>query len=96
MLSFMPMVAEEEIASLRGQKVAKKLVNNGNLSKELFKKIKLTNLSGFATYALTAIATGVGTYLAVKAKDSIQAKYKQKKIEKFQKQQETILVDKAK
>lgn len=32
MLSFMPMVAEEEIASLRGQKAAKKLVNNGNLS----------------------------------------------------------------
>ena len=96
MLSFMPMVAEEGIASLRGQKVAKKLVNNGNLSKELFKKIKLTNLGGFTTYALTAIATGIGAYLAVKAKDSIQAKYEQKKIEKFQKQQKTILTDKAK
>ena len=45
MLSFMPMVAEEEIASLRGQKVAKKLVNNGNLSKELFKKLSLQTLA---------------------------------------------------
>ena len=85
-LSFLPMVLEEGIASLRGQKVAKNLVKDNILSKDLFKKIKLTNLGGFSTYALAAVIAGIGTHLAIKVKDNIQAKYEEKKMQKFKAQ----------
>ena len=85
-LSFLPMVLEEGIASLRGQKVAKNLVKDNILSKDLFKKIKLTNLGGFSTYAPAAVIAGIGTHLAIKVKDNIQAKYEEKKMQKFKAQ----------
>ena len=37
-LSFAPMLFEEGLASLRGQGIAKKFVQDGSLSKEIFKK----------------------------------------------------------
>ena len=83
-LSFLPMVAEEGIASLRGQGIAKKLVKEGTLSKDLFKKIKLTNLGGFSTYALAAAVAVVTTKLAISIKDKIQAKYEAKQKAKFE------------
>ncbi len=82
-LSFMPMILEEGIASLRGQKIAKNLVKTGELSKELFKKVKLTNLCGFASYALAGIIGYIGAKLAVKVKDKIQAEYETKKYNKI-------------
>ncbi len=84
-LSFVPMILEEGIASLRGQKIAKNLTKTGELSKELFKKVKLTNLCGFTSYALTGIIGYIGAKLAVKVKDKIQANYENKKFIKFNK-----------
>ena len=82
-LSFVPMILEEGIASLRGQKIAKNLIKTGELSKELFKKVKLTNLCGFASYALAGIIGYIGAKLAVKVKDKIQAEYETKKYNKI-------------
>ena len=78
------MVSEEAIASLRGQQIAKKLVESGDLSKELFKKIKLTNLCGFSTYVLSALTMVATAKVAIKIKDSIQEKYEAKKLAKFE------------
>ncbi len=77
-LTYAPMVLEEGLASLRGENVARKLVKSGDLSKELFKKVKLTNACGFATYVLGAISVALATKLAIKVKDDIQAKHEQK------------------
>lgn len=77
-LSMLPMLAEEGLASLRGQNLAKNLVKEGTLSKELFKKIKLTNLGGFASYATAILATIVTCEVAIKVKDNIQKKYEAK------------------
>ena len=74
-ISFMPMVLEEGIASIRGQKLAKTLVKSKDLSKDIFKKIKITNLYGFTTYSLAAIAGYIGVKLAIKVKDTIQTNY---------------------
>ena len=93
--AMLPMVVEEGIASLRGQKLAKGLVKDGILSKDLFKKIKLTNLGGFTTYAATMVGIGLATKVAVDVKDTIQAKYEQKKLAKFQAKQEKIAARKA-
>ena len=82
-LSFMPMILEEGIASLRGQKIAKNLTKTGELSKELFKKVKQTNLCGFTSYALAGIIGYIGAKLAVKVKDKIQANYENKNFIKF-------------
>ena len=84
-LSFMPMILEEGIASLRGQKIAKNLTKTGELSKELFKKVKQTNLCGFTSYALAGIIGYISVKLAVKVKDKIQANYENKKLIKFNK-----------
>ncbi len=78
LFAYAPMVLEEGLATLRGENIARKLVKSGDLSKELFKKVKLTNAGGFASYALTAIGTALVTKLAIKVKDNIQAKYEQK------------------
>ena len=80
-LSFLPMVIEEGVASLRGQKVAKKFVENGDLSKEMFKKIKLTNLCGFSSYALKAISSALAVVFAIKVKDKIQTDYENQKLQ---------------
>lgn len=77
-----PMLLEEGLASLRGQKLAKSLVNDGKLSKELFKRIKLTNLGGFTSYALALITAVIGCEVAIKAKDKAQQKYENKKMVK--------------
>ena len=83
-LSMLPMVSEEAIASLRGQQIAKKLVESGDLSKELFKKIKLANLCSFSTYILSALTMVATAKVAIKIKDSIQEKYEAKKLAKFE------------
>lgn len=77
-LAIAPIVIEEGLASLRGQKLAKGLVKEGKLSKELFKKIKLTNLGDFTSYASLLVATVIAINAAIKAKDKAQQKYEDK------------------
>lgn len=83
-LAMLPMVAEEGIASLRGQKIAKNLVKSGDLSKNLFRKIKLTNLCGFSTYLLGAAAATATVKAAINIKDKIQEKYEAKQMAKYE------------
>ena len=64
--TMLPMVLEEGLASLQGQKLAKKL-----LSPELFKKVIKSNAIGFSTYLLAAVGAGVAMRLAVKVRDKI-------------------------
>ncbi|MBQ3641801.1 hypothetical protein II906_07770 [bacterium] len=85
--AMLPVVLEEGIASLRGQALAKNLVKSGELTQEIFKKVKLTNLGGFASYALAMVAAGVGAKLTIDIKDKIQEKYEQKKLAKFEEKQ---------
>lgn len=84
LLSFLPMVAEEGIASLRGSKLAKQHVINGNLSQNVFKKIKITNAYGFASYVLAAVGSALAMKVAVNVKDKVQAKHEQKIAQKMQ------------
>lgn len=81
-ISTLPMLLEEGIASIRGQNIAKKLLEEGSLSKDLYKKVKQTNIAGFSTYALSAIAFVVGAKVAIRLKDKIQKDYEEKKFKK--------------
>lgn len=83
-LAFVPMLAEEGIASLKGGKIAKNLFKDGKLSKELLNKVRLTNASNFAGYILLAAGAVLGTKLAIKVKDNLQAKYEAKQEAKYQ------------
>lgn len=65
-LSFVPMVAEELMASRRGNKMAAKV-----LPKDLLNKVKTSNRLGAATYITAAIASGIGAHLASKVRDKI-------------------------
>ena len=82
-LSMLPMLLEEGIASLRGQGIAKNLVKSGDLSKALLKKVRLTNLGGFASYALAVVGAALAAKTAVVVKDKIQAKHEAKVAEKL-------------
>lgn len=81
-IAMAPMVVEEAIASLRGGKIAKNLVKSGDLSKNILKKVRLTNLGGLSSYALALVGTVFATKVAISAKDKIQANYETKKINK--------------
>lgn len=62
----LPMVAEEIMASVRGNKLAKEL-----LSPELAKKVAKSNIFGAASYVGTAVALALGAYAANKVRDAI-------------------------
>lgn len=64
--TFLPMLAEEGLATMKGNKFAKKL-----LSPDLAKKVAKTNAFGFSTYLLLATLSGAGIYLGTKVKDTI-------------------------
>jgi len=64
--AFIPIIAEETMASIRGNKMAKKLC-----SPELFKKVAKSNALGGLTYAITALITGFSVYAGGKVKDSM-------------------------
>ena len=70
-LSLLPKIAEEGLATLRGNKFAKQL-----LSPELFKKVAKTNALGFTTYLVSAVLAGVGIYAGTKLRDAIVEKKK--------------------
>jgi hypothetical protein len=80
-LSALPIVVEEGLATLKGNKLAK----NSGLSKELYKKVKTLNFVGLSSYITAAAIAGLGTAFAVKVKDDIQTKYEHKMELKAQK-----------
>lgn len=65
-IAFLPILLEEGLATLRGNKFAKEF-----LSPDLAKKVSKSNALGFLTYFLTATSSSLGIYLANKVKDSI-------------------------
>ena len=66
MLAMVPVIAEELKATLRGNKMARKLC-----SPDLYKKVVKTNTLGAITYISAALLTGLSVYAAGKIKDSI-------------------------
>lgn len=80
LLAGLPIVLEEGIASLKGNKIAKNLTKEGYLSKDLLKKVYSGNLKGFSTYALVyMLANVVAAKVAIAVKDKIQDNYAKKK-----------------
>jgi len=65
--AFLPILIEEAMASIKGNKFAK----NAGLSTELLNKISKTNKIGYLTYIGSALLTSYAIYLGVKVKDSI-------------------------
>lgn len=64
--TFIPMLLEEGLASIKGNNFAKKV-----LSPELVKKVSKTNALGFSTYVGLATLSSLGIYLGTKVKDAI-------------------------
>ncbi len=64
--SFLPVIAEESLATIKGLGLAKK-----TLSPDLVKKIAKTNVLGLLTYVSLALFTSIGITLGVKLKDKI-------------------------
>ncbi len=77
-LSWAPTILEEGMASLKGGKLAKEL-----LDKSLVKKINKTNALGFASYVLCAAASIAGIKVATAISDKITEKKHQKKLQKL-------------
>lgn len=67
-LSFVPMVAEELMASRRGNKMAAKV-----LSPDMLKKVKMSNRLGALTYVTAAIVSGAAARIASNVRDKIAA-----------------------
>ena len=70
-LSFLPMLIEEGMASIKGGNLAKKLLNP-----ELAKKVSKGNKIAYLTYLGMAVASGIGVYLANKVRDAVVASKK--------------------
>ena len=64
--AFLPILIEEGMASIKGNKLASKL-----LSPELAKKVARGNKIAYLTYLGTAVATAVGIFTASKIRDAI-------------------------
>lgn len=67
-LTFIPILLEEGLASIKGNAFAKKVLNP-----ELAKKVLKTNAFAFSSYLILAAASSLGIYLGAKIKDSIAA-----------------------
>lgn len=65
-LTLLPLVAEEGLASLNGQKMCKKYLDKAHL-----KILARSHIMSFISYLSMATATGLSVYLAAKAKDKI-------------------------
>ena len=79
--TFIPMLLEEGLATLKGNKFAKGLSQLGNavITPEIAKKVAKSNALGFATYLGLAALSSIGIYAGTKVKDAIA---KPKPIEK--------------
>ena len=67
--TFLPILAEEGMASLKGNKLAKEFLNP-----ELANKVSKVNFIAYCTYLLGAAAAGLGAYLGIKVKDILAGK----------------------
>lgn len=65
-ITFLPILLDEGLASIKGGKFATKL-----LSPELAKKVSKSNALGFSTYLGLATLSSLGIYLGTKVKDAI-------------------------
>lgn len=65
--TFLPVLIEEGLASYKGNKFAKQVLN-----KDLAKKVACVNKFGFASYACMAVLTSLGIYAGIKVKDAIE------------------------
>lgn len=65
-LTMLPIVAEEALASYKGEKAVKNLIN-----KDLFKKVKMCNRFGLMTYVTISVVAGFSAMLASKIRDKI-------------------------
>ena len=72
-LAFTPILLEEGMASIKGQKLANKV-----LSADMAKLVKKGNIMAYLTYAISGIAGGLASWAAVKVKDRAIEKKKQK------------------
>lgn len=66
--AFAPMLIEEGMASIKGNGIAKKLLNP-----ELAKKVAKGNKIAYLTYLGTALAISIGVYFAKKVRDKVAA-----------------------
>jgi len=73
-LSRVPTILEEGLASIKAQKIANKV-----LSPDLAKKVAKTNMCGFATYLLSAVALGIATKVGLSVKDHLYEKMSAKR-----------------
>ena len=62
----MPILTEEALATIKGNKIASKLLDASTLS-----KVKKGNWLGFATYLIEAVALSSCAYLANSIRDKI-------------------------
>ena len=76
--SMLPVIAEEAMATIKGNKLAGKM-----LDANLLKKVKMCNALGLSTYVLSAIGMAISTVAAIKVKDSIQAQHEEKVAQKI-------------
>ena len=68
--SFIPILIDEALASIKGQKLAKDFIS----SKKILKGIKKTHLMAYGTYILAPVFTGGISYLLVKLRDKLAKK----------------------
>ncbi len=68
--SFLPMIIEEGMASLKGQEFAKNV-----LDKNMFNKVKYTNLLGFLSYLFIGTFASLVLWISLKIKNLILGKY---------------------
>lgn len=73
-LSFAPKIVEEGLASYKGEKLAKNL-----LDEKLFQKLKNANKIALSTYVISALIPALCGYLAIKAKDFVSDKLNKSK-----------------
>ena len=71
----LPLTAEEFLASIKGEKIAKKAGVQGDLLKKVQKAHKISMTS----YAMAAVATGLAIYLTNKLRDFVYLKMIEKK-----------------
>ena len=80
--AFAPMLIEEGLATIKGNKLAKEVLNP-----ELASKVAKSNAYGYGTYALLALGISAGIFIATKIKDAIASRkaVKTEKTEKLDK-----------
>jgi hypothetical protein len=75
LLTFIPRLFEEAMASHYGNKLAKKVLDTS-----LYKKVVKFNAVAFSSYLLTAVGAALSVFTAVKVKDAIQARHEAKTV----------------